>query len=49
MGEYIEEEGFDEMMCWITGHEMFPDSSTIANELGNAYVEVYYILMFFLF
>lgn len=35
------------MMCWITGHEMFPDSSTIANELGNAYVEV--MLSLFLF
>lgn len=40
MDDYVEEEGFDEMMCWKTGHEMFPDSSTIANELGNAFVEV---------
>jgi hypothetical protein len=40
MDDYVEEEGFDEMMCWKGGHEMFPDSSTIANELGNAYVEV---------
>jgi hypothetical protein len=38
--DYVEEEGYDEMVCWKTGHEMFPDSSTIANELGNAYVEV---------
>jgi hypothetical protein len=40
MDGYVEEEGYGEMMCWKGGHEMFPDSSTIANELGNAYVEV---------
>jgi tetratricopeptide (TPR) repeat protein len=48
MDDYVEEEGYDEMMCWKTGHEMFPDSSTIANELGNAFVEVRSEIFFFL-